>query len=114
MSTTNADLPTNIDDLLKRRDIHRLTRRFEKLQIRIRQSERMTADDAHEAGELLARLKAKLPYGAWLPWLAHENFPQQTANLYMRIYRKYPVGIPGSRTVSDLTLVALDRKTRRP
>jgi hypothetical protein len=66
---------------------------------------------AAEVGEMLIRAKGDCGgHGKWLPWLAREcpDIPETTANLYMRIHRKYgelvaAAAAKGQR-VADLTL----------
>lgn len=59
---------------------------------------------AVEAGDILRRVKASLPHGGWLPWLA-ENVPftDRTARRYIRVSEATEAGKIKSDTVSNLT-----------
>lgn len=68
---------------------------------------------AIEAGDLLLRVKAALPHGAWLPWLSEycPGISPRTAQGYMRVARDLP---PEMRNAAHLTLAGALRLLSSP
>lgn len=65
---------------------------------------RESLEYAVKAGELLIQVKALVPHGEWLPWLAANcEVPERTTQAYMRIARNWPE-LSKSATVADLTV----------
>ena len=60
---------------------------------------------AHRAGELLLEAKREVGHGEWLPWLRDNcAFAERTAQLYMRIARRWAEVDANPQRVADLTL----------
>lgn len=65
---------------------------------------RTALDHYHQAGILLAEVKAKLPHGAWLPWLeANFDGTPRTAQRYVKLADNWEA-IANATDVSYLTL----------
>jgi hypothetical protein len=63
-------------------------------------------EHAKRGGELLCDVKASLPHGRWLPWLAEHcpTIPERTAQAYMRIARYWPTLEAKTQRVADLPI----------
>jgi len=65
------------------------------------------AKHAWAAGEKLAQAKKELGHGNWLPWVKKKFAGgHQTATRYVKLYRKYPNGLPNIPALGYLTLIA--------
>ncbi len=69
-------------------------------------------EHGHRAGQCLLEAKALCKHGGWLPWLRDVGIPARTAQVYMRLARKYadPAHLPS--TITD-ALDALEDRDRR-
>ena len=69
-------------------------------------------EHGHRAGQCLLEAKALCKHGGWLPWLRDVGIPARTAQVSIRLARKYadPAHLPS--TITD-ALDALEDRDRR-
>lgn len=85
MSTAHIDIvPTTIPEILP--DLVSLAIDINREHAEVLRCAAQGAEHAKRAGEMLQQVKAALPHGAWLPWLAeHCEVSPRMAQRYMRI-----------------------------
>jgi hypothetical protein len=75
-------------------------------------------EHARTAGELLLQAKGQLTHGGWLPWLKeHCTVSTRTAQLYMRVAKRWPEleeGASNAQGLAHLTLEDADRLLASP
>src|SRR5262245_43644203 len=71
-------------------DLARVAAEINAAHARVERAMRNAAEDARAAGKMLIGVKAKLPHGAWLPWLrANLTLSERTAQVYMKLARNW-------------------------
>jgi hypothetical protein len=74
----------------KRAELPRLAVEIEKAHCAVKDAGRTALLYAKHAGDLLVQAKARLPHGAWLPWLVgHCDIAARTAQLYMQLAKRW-------------------------